>query len=76
MTNETFYMCGLILHTHTHKQHPPSRHRMNYEGDKLEHCHLLERQKDDENKSTIPQGISEDGNPLILASSATIAVKH
>lgn len=43
-----FYMCGLILHTHYHL--PPSRHRMNYETGNLEHCILLERQKDDENK--------------------------
>lgn len=68
-TNEFFYMCGLILHTHKHPS--PSRHRMNYQTDNLESCHLLEIQKDDENKSVIPRGISEDENPLILASSAT-----
>lgn len=44
---------------------------MNYQTDNLECCHLLEIQKDDENKSVIPRGISEDENPLILASSAT-----
>lgn len=64
-----FFTCVALLYTHTPPS--PSRHRRNYEGDNLEHCHLLERQKDYENKSTIPQGISEDENPLGLESSAS-----